>query len=245
MLSNPTVQQLRAMKLEGMAQAYLEQVELGNARSLSFEERFGLLVEREVSSRDNRGFLRRLQNAKLKQSAVLEDLDYRQQRNLDEAFMRSLASCAWLKSHHNLIITGPTGVGKTYLSCALAHQACRLGYSARYAQLSRLLSELQLARADGRYPRLLTQLAKTELLVLDDWGLENPNAEQQHILLELLDDRYDRQATLITSQFPTELWFDRLSAPTLADAILDRILHNSYRLELSGESMRKTRAKSL
>lgn len=241
MLTHPTLQQLRAMKLDGMAQALQEQLELGNTRDLSFEERLGLLVDRELSSRDNRSLERRLKNAKLKQQATLEDLDYQHPRALDPKLVRSLASCTWLKDHHNLIITGPTGVGKTYLACAFAHQACRLGHSAIYSQTSRLLQELLIAKADGRYLKLLAQLARTELLILDDWGLETPNAEQRRILLELLDDRYDKRATLITSQFPTDLWFDHLADPTLADAILDRVLHNSYRLELKGESLRKTR----
>ena len=242
MLTHPTLQQLRAMKLDGMAQAFQEQLELGLARDLSFEERLGLLVDRELSSRDNRGLERRLKNAKLKQQATLEDLDYQHPRALDPKLVRSLASCGWLKDHHNLIITGPTGVGKTYLACAFAHQACRLGHTALYSQTSRLLQELLMTKADGRYFKSLAQLARTDLLILDDWGLETPNAEQRRILLELLDDRYDKRATLITSQFPTELWFDHLADPTLADAILDRVLHNSYRLELKGESMRKTKA---
>jgi DNA replication protein DnaC len=242
MLNHPTLQHLRAMKLDGMAQAFQEQLELNNARDLSFEERLGLLVDRELTTRDNRSLARRLKNAKLKQQASLEDLDARHPRGLDNNLLLSLAACSWLKDHHNLIITGPTGVGKTYLACAFAHQACRQGYSALYSQTSRLLPELQIAKVDGRYFKLLAQLARTDLLILDDWGLEPPTAEQRRILLELLDDRYDRRATLITSQFPTTLWHDQLADPTLADAILDRVLHNAYRIELKGESMRKTRA---
>lgn len=245
MLTHPTLQQLQAMKLDGMAQALQEQLELKNAGDLSFEERLGLLVDRELIARDNRSFARRLKNAKLKQQATLEDLDYQHPRNLDAKLLRSLASCTWIQQHHNLIITGPTGVGKTYLGCAFAHQACRQGYTARYSQTSRLLQELLIAKADGRYLKLLAQLSRTNLLILDDWGLETPTAEQLRILLELLDDRYDKCSTLITSQFPTDLWHDKLGGPTLADAILDRVLHNAYRLELKGESMRKTRAKPL
>lgn len=241
MLMHPTLQHLRTMKLDGMAQALQEQLELNHARELSFEERLGLLVDRELTTRDNRSLARRLKNAKLKQHATLEDLDYQHPRNLDAKLVRSLASCAWLSEQHNLIITGPTGVGKTYLACAFAHQACRQGFTASYNQASRLLQELLIAKADGRYLKLLTQLAKTDLLILDDWGLEKPDAEQRRILLELLDDRYDKHSTLITSQFPTELWYDKLADPTLADAILDRVLHNSYRTELSGESLRKAK----
>jgi DNA replication protein DnaC len=245
MLNHPTLQHLRAMKLDGMAQAFQEQLEMNNLGTLSFEERLGLLVDRELTSRDNRSLARRLKNARLKQQASLEDLDYQHPRNLDAKLVRTLASCLWLKDHRNLIITGPTGVGKSYLACAFAQQACRQGYSAYYSQTSRLLQELQLAKADGRYFKLLAQLAKTDLLVLDDWGLEGPNAEQRRILLDLLDDRYDNRSTLISSQLPTDLWHNFLADPTLADAILDRILHNAYRLELKGESMRKSRAKNL
>lgn len=239
MLNHPTLQQLKAMKLDGMAQALQEQMELNNVKELSFEERLGLLIDREMLTRDNRSFARRLRNAKLKQQATLEDLDYKHPRNLDAKLVRSLANCEWVKDHHNLIVTGPTGVGKTYLACALAHQACRKGFSTLYAQTGRLLQELWITRRDGRYLRTLAQIAKTDLLILDDWGLDNPDAEQRRILLEILDDRYEKRSTLIASQFPTNLWYENLADPTLADAILDRVLHNAYRLELKGESLRK------
>jgi DNA replication protein DnaC len=239
MLNHPTLQQLKAMKLDGMAQALQEQIEQSSSKELSFEERLGLLIDREVLTRDNRGFARRVRNAKLKQQATLEDLDYKHPRNLDAKLIRSLTNCEWVGGHHNLIVTGPTGVGKTYLACALAHQACRQGYSTLYAQTGRLLQELWITRGDGRYLRTLAQIAKTDVLILDDWGLDNPDADQRRILLEILDDRYDKRSTLITSQFPTELWYENLADPTLADAILDRILHNAYRLELKGESLRK------
>lgn len=229
------------MKLDGMAQALADQFETRTADELGFEERLALLIDVEMTHRDNKRYTRRLRNAKLRQQASLEDIDYKHPRNLDRSLMQSLASCTWIKERHNLIITGPTGVGKTYLACALAHQACRKDCTAYYAQTSRLLQELLIMKGDGRYLKMLAKLAKTNLLVLDDWGLDTPPAEQRRILLELLDDRYDRGATLIASQFPTHLWYDNLGDPTLADAILDRVVHNAYRLELKGESLRKTK----
>jgi DNA replication protein DnaC len=241
MLRHPTLQTLKTMKLEGMAQALQEQLEFGQAKELGFEERLGLLVDREATHRENKGFTRRLRNAKLKQNASLEDLDYSHPRKLDAGLVRSLASCDWVREHHNLIITGPTGVGKTFLACALSHQACRVGFTALYTKASRLLQELVLAKGDGRYLRLLDSLTKTDVLILDDWGLEPPNADQRRVLLELLDDRYDKRSTEFTSQFPTDLWYENLADPTLADAILDRILHNAYKLELTGESLRKSK----
>lgn len=155
--------------------------------------------------------------------------------------IRSLSGLGWMKSKHNLIITGPTGVGKTYLACAFGLQACRKDFGAYYTQTNKLLQEMLIAKHDGRYFRLLAKLTKTPLLILDDWGLDTPNAEQRRILLEILDDRYGRASTLIASQFPTNLWYDNLNDPTLADAILDRVLHNAYRLELEGESLRKAK----
>ena len=239
MLIQPSVQQLKALKLDGMAQALQEQLEHGAVREWSFEERLGLLIDREVTSRDNRHFARRVTNAKLKVNASLEAVDYQHPRGLDARLLRSLADCGWVGEKRNAIITGPTGVGKTYLGCALAHQACRKGFTALYAQTGRLLQELGLAKGDGRYLKLLAGIARTNVLILDDWGLDAPSAEGRRILLEVLDDRYERGSTIITSQFPTDLWHENLGDPTLADAILDRVLHNAYRLELKGESLRR------
>ena len=243
MLNHPTLEQLRSLKLTGMAQAFSEQLELGTngSNDLSFEERLAILVEREAVTRDNKRLTTRLRNAKLRHQASIEDIDYKHPRNLDKKMIKSLATCAWLQDKHNLIITGATGTGKTYLGCALAQQACRLGFTALYKQTSRLLQELVVSKGDGRYLRLLNKLTKTHILILDDWGLDAPNAEQRRVLFELLDERYERSSTLIVSQLPVNLWYDNLDDPTLADAILDRVIHNAYRLELKGESLRKTK----
>ena len=241
MLKHPTLDKLKTMKLDGMAQALTEQLEMNGVSDLGFEERLGLLVDREATFRDNKRFSTKLRNARLRHQASLEDIDYTHPRRLDRALMQDLASCQWLKQKHNLIITGPTGVGKTYLACALGHGACRYNFSAIYKQTSRLLQELVISKGDGRYFKMLNKLTKTNLLILDDWGLDTPSPEQRRVLLELLDDRYERGSTLIASQLPVNLWYDNLNDPTLADAILDRVIHNAYRLELKGESLRKTK----
>lgn len=245
MLTHPIQQKLRSMHLHGMAQALQEQLESSNPqlKQMNFEERLGLMIDREQLHRENKGFERRLAYAKLKQRATLEDLDYTHSRNLDASLVRALTSGEWLKEHRSLIVTGSTGTGKTYISCAFAHSACRQGFSALYAQTGRLLQELIIAKADGRYLRILASISRTQLLILDDWGLESPDADQQRILLEILDDRYDKRSTLIASQFPTDTWHLKQADPTLADAILDRVLHNAYRIELSGDSLRKTKKK--
>lgn len=241
MLNHPSLDNLRIMKLDGMAQAFAEQLELNHSQDLSFEERFALLIDRELNYRDSKRFARRLKVAKLRQAATLEDVDYQHPRGLDRATMQSLSSLAWLKDKRNLLISGPTGVGKTYLACAFGHQACRKDLSAYYSQTQKLLAELVIAKADGRYFRLLNKLVKFDLLILDDWGLDDPNEHEKRILLDLLDERYQRRSTLIASQFHPNLWHENLASPTLADAILDRVLHNAYRLNLKGDSLRKTK----
>lgn len=241
MLNHPSLDNLRVMKLDGMAQAFAEQLELNHSQELSFEERFALLIDRELNYRDNKRLARRLKVAKLRQAATLEDVDYQHPRQLDRSVMQSLASLTWIKDKLNLLISGPTGVGKTFLASSFGHQACRKDFSTYYVQTHKLLAELRIAKADGRYVRLLNKLAKFDLLILDDWGLDNPDDREKRILLDLLDERYQSRSTLIASQFHPNLWHENLASPTLADAILDRVLHNAYRLNLKGDSLRKSK----
>jgi DNA replication protein DnaC len=239
MLHHPTLDKLQALRLTGMVKALSEQMHLPESADLSFEERLGLLVDRELTERSDRRLTARLRQAKLRLSACLEDLNYRHPRGLEKSLMRTLASCQWVRERHNVLITGPTGIGKTWLACALGHQACREGYTALYLRLPRLLQELPIAKGDGRYPKLMASLAKTDLLILDDWGLAMLNDENRRDLLDLLEDRHDRRATIVTSQLPVEHWHEAIGHPTLADAILDRLIHNAYKITLKGESMRK------
>ncbi|MCU7860717.1 MAG: IS21-like element helper ATPase IstB [Candidatus Thiodiazotropha sp. (ex Lucinoma kastoroae)] len=243
MLHHPTLDKLNTLKFSGMVKALAEQMAMPEIEQLSFEERLGLLVDREMTVRDDRRLKTRLRKAKLKQNASIEDLDTRQARGLDKALIVELASCQWIKQHLNLLITGPTGVGKTWIACALAQKACREGYSVRYLRLPRLLQELPIAKGDGRYPKLLNDLAKTDVLIFDDWGLSKLIAEQRRDLLEILEDRHDTRSTIVTSQLPIDQWHHIIGDPTLADAILDRLVHNAYKLNLKGESMRKKKAK--
>jgi DNA replication protein DnaC len=245
MLTHPTEEKLRQMQLVGMADALADQLRTPDVTALTFEDRLGLLVDREETARANRRLKTRLTQAKLRLPACLEDLEYRSRRGLSKSVVLSLASCRWVQDHLNVLITGPTGVGKTYLACALAQQACRQGLRALYARLPRLCHDLEIARADGSYRRLLAKLARQDLLVLDDWGMALLTAEARRDLLEILDDRYQARSTLITSQLPVAKWHQYLDDPTLADAILDRVIHNAHRLELEGESLRKRKGEVL
>jgi DNA replication protein DnaC len=241
MLNQQTLDQLLRMKLKGMSYAYQEQLQQP-AQDLSFEERFGLIVDLEWTYREDRRLKRLLKVAKLREPACVEDIDYRHPRGLDRSVLKSIVSCQWITKSQNLILIGPTGSGKTYLACALANQACRLGFMTLYVRISKLLQDFQIAKADGSYAKLLAKLAKLNLLIIDDWGLTPLTPAERRDLLEILDDRYNRGSTLITSQFPITTWHDLIGEPTIADAILDRLVHAAHKITLKGDSMRKTRS---
>ncbi len=239
MLTHPTLDKLQSLRLSGMYQALSEQMRMPDIGDLSFEERLGLLVDREMTERDDRRLKTRLHKATLRQAACIEDIDYRHPRGLDKALMLRLATCQWVREHQNILLTGPTGIGKTWLACALGQQACRAGSSVLYLRLPRLLQEMPIAKGDGRYAKVMAALAKTDLIILDDWGLAQFGDESRHDVLELLEDRHGRRATIVTSQFPVAHWHEAIGDPTLADAILDRLVHNAYKFALKGDSMRK------
>jgi DNA replication protein DnaC len=243
LLTEPTVEKLRTMRLEAMATNYVEQQQKSDITALGFDDRFGLLVDAEYLARENKRLTRRLREAKLRLSqACVEDIDYPAQRGLDKGLVRQLATCAWIQAHQNVLITGLTGTGKSFLACALANQACRKGFRTLYCRATRLFDELMVARATGTHVRLLAKIARMDALVLDDWGLK-PVGEQERLdLLEILEDRYGVRSTIVTSQFPPDKWHDRLGEPTLADAILDRLLHGATRIALKGPSRRKEKA---
>lgn len=236
---HPTLEKLRSLKLEGFARGLEEQMGNAEMAGLSFEERLGLLVDREVMDRENKRLAGRLHRAKLRQSACLEDIDFRHPRGLDRSLVMSLAGCNWIKEHLNVLLTGATGTGKSYLACALAHRACLEGYSALYARVPRLFGELAVARGDGRYAKMLKSIARVDVLVLDDWGLARLNAEERGDLLEIMEDRYQMRSTIVASQLPVDKWHEVIGDPTIADAVLDRLVNNAYRISLSGESMRR------
>ena len=242
MLNQPTIEKLTAMKLSAMAKAFADQMQRPDMASLSFEERFGLIVDFQMTELENRRMQNRLRTAKLRLSASIEDLDLRQGRGLDRALILSLAQNQWVRRHHNILVTGPTGAGKSYLACALAQKACRDGHTVLYQRLPRLLHDIAVARLDGRYHKLMAPIGKCEVLVLDDLLISPLTTEDQRELLEIVEERYDRKATIVTSQLPIKAWYNAMQDPTLADAILDRLVHNAYKLELKGESMRRKRS---
>ena len=239
MLNTPTYDKLRALRLSGMAQAWLDQERDPEVASLSFDERFGLLVEAEALYRDNRRLKRLMRDAKLRlSSACVEDLHCSPARGLERPLVRQLSSGRWIDQGLNLLVTGKTGTGKTYVACAFAQHACRNGRRALYRRLSLLLEEMMQARASGTYAKLLKTLSRAHLLVIDDWGLAPLNATARRDLLEILDDRYGRASTVITSQLAVKHWHEYIGEPTIADAMLDRLVHNAYKIELKGPSMR-------
>jgi len=242
MLNEQTFEKLHALNLAGMAEALKGQMQRPEMNDLSFEERFAMLVDAEHLFRENKRMKRLLQNAKLKLSASLEDIDYRAPRGLDKSVVRSLGSCGWIRKRQNVIIVGPTGTGKTYLSCALAQRACREGLSAFYLRTPALYRTLAMARADGSYARVLARLGRISLLILDDLGLAALSDQERRDLLEVIEDRRGAGSTIITSQLPVEHWHEAIGDPTIADALLDRLAHNAHRVALKGESMRKTKA---
>ncbi len=233
------------LKLFGMIQALESQMQVPDHRDLSFEDRFGMIVDTEMIIRENKKMNSRLKTAKLAQSAAIEDIEVKGARGIDKSTLAALATSDWVRLHQNVIISGATGVGKSYLACALAHKSCRDGFTVVYERVSRLLEGLSLARVDGSYNKRLAAIKDKDVLVLDDFGLAPLTAEQRRDLLEVLEDRYDRGSTIITSQLPIEHWHEIIGDPTIADAILDRVVHNSHKLHLKGESRRKTKAKDL
>ena len=242
MLAHPTLDRLIALGLTGMAKAFDDQRRQPDVAALPFEDRLAIMIDREVVDRQNKILATRLKFAGLRHAAVTEDIDLTTPRGLDRTLFTSLVAGDWIERKLNLLIIGPTGIGKSWIACALGHKACRDDRSVLYHRLPRLLEALALARGDGRYGRLLTRLARVQLLILDDWGLAPMTVEQRRDLLEIVDDRHGRASTIVTSQVPVEHWHDVIGDPTLADAILDRLVHNAHRLVLKGESMRKLNA---
>ncbi len=239
MLTHPTVDQLAALGLGGMARAFAELQDNPKAAELGHAEWLALLLDREATERSNRRLTARLRHARLRQRATIEDVDYRAPRGLDRSLFQRLIAGDWITAPQNLIVEGPTGVGKSWLACALGNKACRDNHSVLYQRVPKLFPDLALARGDGRYPRLMKRLGKVNLLILDDWGLEPFGPDQRRDLLEIMEERHGRGATLITSQIPVDRWHAIIGEPTIADAILDRIVHNAHRLKLKGDSLRK------
>lgn len=244
MLNEPTMEKLRGMRLGTLADTWLEQQGDADVQALGFDERLAMLIDAEWLDRENKKLARNLKQAKLRLSqATIEDIDYSARRKLERSVIRQLATCGWVEAHQNVIVTGATGVGKTYIGCALAQQACRKGYKAIYRRVPRLFDELALTHADGTYPRFLAKLAKVDVLILDDWGLVPLGETERRDLLEIIEDRYGNRSTILTSQLPIENWHDHVGEATIADAICDRLLHNAHKIDLKGESRRKDQKK--
>lgn len=241
MLNHPTLHKLQTLKLYGMARALEEQTRSEKSSELDFEERLGLLVDREMTERDDRRLTTRLRQARLRIQATLEDIDYKSPRGLDRSLIKSLSQCHWIGKHQNLLVTGSTGAGKTYLACAFGHQACREGFKTGYFRAPRLFEELAIGRGDGRYSRIMNRISKIDLLIIDDWGIHGFSDSQRTDLLEILEDRHGRRSTVVASQFPVDSWHKAIGNPTIADAILDRLVHNAHTINMKGGSLRKER----
>jgi DNA replication protein DnaC len=246
MLTHPTLEQMQTLGLEGMAAAMREMNQQDGAAALSREEWLGLMLDREIAVRADRRLANRLASARLRfADACIENVNFAASRGIDRRQILSLAQGAWLKAHENLFITGPTGTGKTWLACAFARQAARLDHSVLYIRAPRLFEDLAMARLDGRFPRLVDKIARVQLLILDDWGTHSLTDQQRLDLLEIFEERYRRKSTLITAQLPVAAWHDMIGEPTIADAILDRIIHNAHRIGLEGDSMRRRKPTEL
>ena len=239
MLNQPTLEKLQTMKLHGMADAFRAQLQTTDMSQLSFEERFAMLVDQQWLWKENRALARRLRLAKLKERGVIEDIDYQHPRGLDRKLIRTLASSEWVRQHQNVLLLGPTGIGKTWLGCALAQKACRDGFTILHKRSSELFRDLAVAQVDGSFRRLLTKLARIDILVLDDFAMAPLKDAERHDFLEICDDRYRRRSTVLSSQLPVASWHKQIGDPTIADSILDRLVHTAYRFELDGESIRK------
>jgi DNA replication protein DnaC len=245
MLTHPTLEKLEKLGFAAMAHAVVEQDRVGGFEAMTFMERLGLVVEAEAVARDHKRFVSRLRAATLRQTASMEDVNYRAVRGLDRKLFQELATLKWISKGDNCLLVGPTGTGKSWLSCALGHQACRAGMSVIYVRVSRLLEMLALARGVGRYERQLKALGRVDLLVLDDWGLAPLTSDGRRDLMEVIDDRHGRRSTIVTSQLPVETWHAVIGDPTIADAMLDRLVHNAHRIALSGPSLRRKSSKEL
>jgi DNA replication protein DnaC len=245
MLNQPTIEKLHAMKLHGMADAFHAQLETTDMSQLAFEERFALLVDRQWLWKENRALARRLRSAHLKERGVLEDIDYHHPRGLDRKLMRTLAGSEWVRQSQNVLLIGPTGIGKSWLGCALAQKACRDGFSVLHRRTAELFRDLEVAHADGSIGRVLLKISRIDVLVLDDFAMAPMKDVERRDFLEICDDRYQNRSMILTSQMPITHWHEQIGDPTIADSILDRVVHHAHRIELDGESMRKNRGKQL